>query len=130
VGTDPAAVHGAMRLLVNLTNENDDACEHFARTPATLDTGVCAGWAHLTAARVCSYTLRCTVSGVVLASDHVPTPLYFDWMSVGLGLLVNLVEHHPVNREALRRPRTCLHPRSACADLCINAGALVSGAVG
>ena len=27
-------------------------------------------------------------------------------MSVGLGLLVNLVEHHPINREALRRPRT------------------------
>ena len=46
------------------------------------------------------------VTSAVLGRDNVPTSLYFDWMSVGLGLLVNLVEHHPINREALRRPRT------------------------
>ena len=46
------------------------------------------------------------MSVVVLGTDQVPTSLYFDWMSVGLGLLVNLVEHNPVNREALRRPGT------------------------
>ena len=28
-----------MRLLVNLTNESADACEHFERAPATLEAG-------------------------------------------------------------------------------------------
>jgi len=51
------------------------------------------------------------VCKVVLAAEEVPPALYFDWHSVGLGLLVNLIEHHPVNRESLRQPSTM---RRAC----------------
>ena len=36
---DALAVHGAMRLLVNLTNDNADACEYFARVSGALDAG-------------------------------------------------------------------------------------------
>eukprot|EP00160_Parvularia_atlantis_P020987 Unigene8915_Nuclearia_a/m.27273 Unigene8915_Nuclearia_a/g.27273 ORF Unigene8915_Nuclearia_a/g.27273 Unigene8915_Nuclearia_a/m.27273 type:complete len:261 (+) Unigene8915_Nuclearia_a:704-1486(+) len=79
--SDVRAVHGLVRLLVNLTNGNDNACAVIGAHAGALDT------------------LRDTVFR--MSERGVPPELQFDWYSLGVGLLVNLVERDTHNRAAL-----------------------------